>query len=199
MLQSAGKKKSNRQMQHAFPNAAALALMLIVAGCTGLRGGPDASPSATSSDLSAELVRPRGDGPPPGPPGACWQADIKPAVIETVTEQVVVSPKVTGPDGKVLTAAIFRSETRQSMVENRETVWFQTPCPAELTEDFIATLQRALKARGLYLLPLTGRMDAPTRGAIRRFQAPIGLDSDHLSLAAARQLGIVSADPATLR
>jgi hypothetical protein len=197
MMRQAAKKKSNRQMQHAFLTAAALALAMLGAGCGGpSAGSPD---TGVAADLSAELVRPRGDGPPPGPHGACWQADLKPAVIETVTEQVLVTPEVIGADGAVETAATFRSETRQRIVEERETVWFRTPCPAEFTVDFIATLQRALKARGLYLLPLSGRMDAPTRNAIRRFQAPLGLDSDHLSLAGARRLGIVSADPTTLR
>jgi hypothetical protein len=186
-------------MQHAFPTTAALALLILVAGCTSPGTGTGGNSAPVSTDLSAELVRPRGDGPPPGPPGACWQADIKPAVIETVTEQVLATPEVTGPDGQVQTAAVFHSESRQRMVEDRETVWFRTPCPAEMTVDFVATLQRALKARGLYLLPLTGRMDAPTRSAVRRFQTPLGLDSDHLSLAAARLLGIVSADPASLR
>lgn len=184
-------------MQHAF--SAMLALVMMVSGCAGSGTSPQDGSAPAPSDLSAELVRPRGDGPPPAPPGTCWQADIKPAVIETVTEQVQAAPEIIGADGKVQTAAVFRSETRQRIVEDRETVWFRTPCPSEMTVEFIATLQRALKARGLYLLPLTGRMDAPTRNAIRRFQAPLGIDSDHLSLAGARMLGIVSADPSTLR
>ncbi len=164
--------------------------------CACQQTGPDA---ASRGDLSSELVRPRDAGPPPGPDGACWQADIKPAVIETVTEQVLATPEVRGPDGAIVTAAVFRTETSQSIVEPRETVWFRSPCPAEVTTDFVATLQRALKARGLYLLPLTGHLDAPTRSAIRRFQAQRGLDSDHLSLAAARELGIIAADIETLK
>jgi len=67
-----------------------------------------------------------------------------------------------------------------------------------MTPEFTATLQRALKARGFYLLPLTGVMDGPTRDAIRRYQHSRGLDSDHLSLAAARELGIVAVDPSRL-
>ena len=63
-----------------------------------------------------------------------------------------------------------------------------------MTVDFIASLQRALKARGLYLLPLTGQMDMPTRAALRRFQADRGLDSDRLSLRAARELGLVTTE-----
>jgi hypothetical protein len=149
-------------------------------------------------DFSAHLVD-LGDrtGPPPGPEGACWQADIRPAVIETVTEQVLVRPELRAEDGSV-TPAVYATETHQRMVEDRGTVWFRAPCPAEMTPEFVATLQRALKARGLYLLPLTGVLDAPTRTAIRRYQTARGLDSDHLSLAAARDLGLVAADPGRL-
>ncbi|NUB44091.1 peptidoglycan-binding protein [Fertoebacter nigrum] len=149
----------------------------------------------TRADLASELVRraPE-DGPPPKPDGACWANDTAPAVIETVTEQVEVSPAVIGPDGTVITPATYRSSTHQRILTDRESVWFRTPCPDELTVDFIATVQRALKARGFYMLPLTGQMDAATGDAIRRFQQPLGMDSAVLSLAAARALGIVAAD-----
>ncbi|MDT8856733.1 peptidoglycan-binding domain-containing protein [Paracoccaceae bacterium Fryx2] len=146
------------------------------------------------ANLAAELVRRTEPGPPPAPDGICWASDVTPAVIETVTEQVVVTPETRGPDGRVLIPASYRTVTQQRILQDRETVWFHTPCPAALTVDFIATLQRALKARGYYLLPLTGMMDAATREAVRRFQQPLGLDSPQLSLAAARDLGIVAAD-----
>lgn len=161
---------------------------LVLAGCQSATV-PEAP---KRGDLSDEVVRSKTNGPPKGPEGACWQADLKPAVIETVTEQIMVSPEVLAEDGTVISPATFRTNTSQRMIEDRETVWFRAPCPAEMTEEFIATLQRALKARGFYLLPLTGRMDAPTRAAVRQFQAQRGLDSDHLSLAAARELGIIA-------
>jgi peptidoglycan hydrolase-like protein with peptidoglycan-binding domain len=77
-------------------------------------------------------------------------------------------------------------------VQDRAQVWFPAPCAADMTLDLIATLQRALKARGFYLLPLTGVYDAPTMAAVRRYQAGRGLDSPKLSLGAARELGIVA-------
>ncbi len=166
-----------------------------LAGCVGA-GAPEAP---SRGDFSAEIVDLGGRaGPPASPEGACWQADIRPAVIETVTEQRLVSREVRAADGRVVTPAVFASETHQRIVQDRGTVWFRSPCPAEMTPDFIATVQRALKARGLYLLPLTGSLDAPTRAAIGRYQRARGLDSDHLSLAAARDLGIVAADPGAL-
>jgi peptidoglycan hydrolase-like protein with peptidoglycan-binding domain len=52
-------------------------------------------------------------------------------------------------------------------------------------------LQRALRARALYRGEISGVMDARTRAAVRRLQEPQGLDSGILSLAAARQLGLL--------
>lgn len=146
------------------------------------------------ADLSLDLVRLTEPGPPKGPKDACWASDVTPMVIETVTEQVMVSEAKLGEDGRVLSPAVFHSETRQKIVQEREEVWFRSPCPPDMTEDFVASLQRALKARGLYVLPLTGQMDAPTRAALRRFQAERGLESDRLSLSAARELGLVTTD-----
>jgi hypothetical protein len=146
------------------------------------------------ADLTLGQVLRDGDAAPEGPADQCWDRDIKPAIIETETEQVLVQPEVRGNDGAVITPAIFSSESRQRMVQDRAQVWFPAPCPADLTVDFIATLQRALKARGFYLLPLTGVYDAPTMAAVRRYQAGRGLDSPRLSLGAARELGIVAAD-----
>ncbi|MGL6209244.1 MAG: peptidoglycan-binding domain-containing protein, partial [Paracoccaceae bacterium] len=115
-----------------------------------------------------------------------------PAIIETVTEQEVVTPEQRDGAGQIVVPATFRSTTKQRMVQDRQEVWFRTPCADELTVDVVATLQRALKARGLYDQPLTGVIDAETAEAIRRFQAERGLDSPQLSLAAARELGVIS-------
>jgi len=151
---------------------------------------------AGRSDLAAAQVP--GALPPDDASGRCWAGHTTPAVIETVTEQDLITPSRLTPDGSVAAPAVFRTVTRQKMIEDRVPVWFPTPCASALTPDFIATLQRALKARGLYALPLTGQMDAATTTAVRRFQAPRGLDSGRLSLAAARELGLVAEDPALM-
>lgn len=156
-------------------------------------------PEAPSrANLSAELIRLDSPGPPPGPEGACWASDITPLVVETVSEQIMVAPEKIGPDGAVISPARFRTETQQRIVQEREEIWFRVPCSHDWSVDFVATLQRALKARGYYLLPVTGGYDAPTRDAVHRFQIERGLDSPQLSLAAARELGIVAADRAGL-
>ncbi len=141
------------------------------------------------TDLRAELVR-LDPGPPPAEPGVCWEGDITPAVIETVSQQVLVTPEQRAEDGSILVPATYRSETRQRIAQEREVVWFRTPCDAELTVEFVASLQRALKARAYYLGPVTGNLDGATTEAIRRYQADRGLDSARLSLGAARQLGL---------
>lgn len=162
---------------------------MILSGCTmGPQNGP------ARADLGIELVRLSNPGPPEGPAGQCWASDTTPAIIETVTEQVVVAEELRDAAGVVTTPAAFETKTFQRMVQDREQVWFRAPCVADITVNFVATLQRALKARGVYLLAVTGEMDAATSDAIRRFQAPRGLDSPILSLAAAKELGISATD-----
>lgn len=150
------------------------------------------------AELSGELRRLKGEGPPPAKAGECWASAVTPAVIETVTEQVVVTPETRDASGAVVAPASFQTKTHQRMVQDRETVWFRAPCPTEMTVQFVASLQRALKARGLYLLPVTGALDEDTAEAIRRFQAERGLDSPVLSLGAARDLGLINADLGSL-
>lgn len=159
-----------------------IAVMTALAGCIATSGG------LSDADLSSGLIPASGDNPPSGPEGACWARDVTPAVIETEIEQVMVAPATEG------SAATFRSTTRQKIVQDRRDVWFRTPCEAEMTVPFVASVQRALKARGLYRAPVTGEMDAATRLAIRQFQEPRGLDSEVLSLGAAQALGISATD-----
>lgn len=163
---------------------AALLAGLFLAGCqTAL---PHMAPPA-------EVVT-RNAAPPGAAPGTCWGQDDTPAVIETVTEQVVLQPAELRDDGTVARPAVYKTETRQKIVKPRETTWFETPCEEELTPEFNASLQRALKARGHYRGPINGQMDGRTRRAIRAYQKPQGLDSGMISLAAARQMGLVAVE-----
>lgn len=86
------------------------------------------------------------------------------------------------------------TEARQASAGEHRTTRFETPCPKDLPADFVPSLQRALAARDLYSGAVTGRMDAATRAAIRRYQTPEGPDSGTLSLAAARRLGLVAVE-----
>lgn len=147
-----------------------------------------------AGDNTVEVLR--GAGPPNADPLACYGRESTPAIVETVTEQVMVQPPQIDTDGVVREPAIFVTETHQRIVRERRELWFQVPCALEAGDrDFIASLQRALSARGHFTGPVTGEMNRRTRQAIRAFQAPQGLDSDILSLAAAQQLGLALWDP----
>lgn len=174
----------------------ALAASLWLGGCA-----PQiAVPAPVTEDLSREgLPYGKGGTPPAQPEGACWDHDTIPAVIETVTQTVLAQAEERDATGRITRPASYDSIAHQRMVHERETLWLRTPCPGDLTPDTIATLQRALKARGYFTAPLTGVMDAPTRVAVRRYQADHGLDTPILTLTAARALGLVPVDRSTLQ
>ncbi|KAB6717475.1 hypothetical protein C8029_02745 [Roseobacter sp. TSBP12] len=130
-------------------------------------------------------------GAPPGAdPNTCYARHVTPAIIETVTEQVLVQPPQIEANGTVSYPAVYRTETRQEIVRERKELWFETLCQEELTPEFIASLQRALSVRGYHAGAANGRMDFATKRAIHAYQSDQGVDSDILSLAAARQLGL---------
>lgn len=136
-------------------------------------------------ELIPEEVTSRDMAPPGAAPGTCWGRDATPAVIETVTEQVILDEA---------DAPVYHTETSQNIITPREDTWFETPCDDVMTPEFNASLQRALEARGHYRGSITGRLDGRTRAAIRAYQKPQGLDSGLLSLAAARQMGLMQVD-----
>ncbi|WP_264210331.1 peptidoglycan-binding domain-containing protein [Leisingera thetidis] len=154
-------------------------LLAVLAACVQPQPGSDVSRAGRYA-------------PPGAPPDTCWSKHTSPAVIETVTSQVLAEPAQTDSSGRILRPAIFRTETRQQIVQPRQERWFEIPCPGMMTPDFIRTVQRALAARGFYRGPVHGQMDMATRKAVQRFQAPLGLDSGTLSLASARKLGLVA-------
>lgn len=125
--------------------------------------------------------------------GTCFARDTTPAVIETVTEQVIVQPASVRSDGSVETPAAFRTVTRQRILRERREVEFETPCNDVLTPQFVASVQRALLARGYYRGPINGRIDANTSNAIKRFQtAQDDVQTGILTLQSARILGLVA-------
>lgn len=156
---------------------------MILAACV-----PSESPVSNPRGLPAFIVAEIDFGPD----GRCFGRDIIPAVLETVTAQVLETPAVTGPDETVLTPAVYRSEISQQIVRERQEVAFETLCPPAYTAGFVATLQRALAARGLYAGPVSGDLDQATGQAVRAFQRDDGPDSPLLSITAARRLGIVA-------
>ncbi|MEM9437055.1 MAG: peptidoglycan-binding protein, partial [Pseudomonadota bacterium] len=124
---------------------------LAIAGCASVdtvtRGEP-------------EPLRLRMEGPPNAEPGKCWGRDTTPAIFETVTEQIMLQPAEVASDGSVRRPPVYKTETRQAIIRERTDIWFETPCAADLTPDFVASLQRALQVRGLYAGGITGELDA---------------------------------------
>ncbi|GAA6181287.1 hypothetical protein NBRC116594_27250 [Shimia sp. NS0008-38b] len=167
----------------------ALLALLCVASCDA----PIADAPYVAAFNEPEIVRAQDAGAPPNArPGSCWGRNVTPAVLETVTEQIMVQPPEVLADGTVLAPGIFRTETQQRIVKERRELWFETPCEEVWTEEFTASLQRALKVRGLYYGGISGIQDARTRAAIRRYQTAGGLDSPILSLESARRLGLIA-------
>ncbi|SIN82561.1 peptidoglycan-binding domain-containing protein [Vannielia litorea] len=133
------------------------------------------------------------EAPTGATPGTCWGKETTPPETRTVIEPVLVQPAQIASDGTVMNPPIYRREPQQYITKPASHRWFETPCAADMTPEYIASVQRALAARGVYQSAATGEMDAKTRRAIRKFQAPQGLDSETLSLAAARTLGLAPA------
>ena len=161
------------------------ALGLSLAGCTVAPAPQTPAPTTLAS--------------PPDAAGRCWATEPVPAIYEQVGGEILVVPAETAPDGTVLRAPVYRRAMVPRIVRPRGEIRFETPCPATMTTGFIASLQRALAARGFYVGAPTGRMDGPTRSAVGQYQARQGLDSDQLSIETARALGLVVVPRASLQ
>ncbi len=177
-------------MKRSHLNSGLVLVALVLAACNVAANGPQAEAPAPAPAPAGPEARSEG----PGAAGFCQVTDITPAVIESVSEQELVAPAVVNPDGTIASPARYRTVTRQVITRKRQEITFRTPCPEVMDTAFIASLQRALKARGFYTGPTTGRLDEATRRAIRSFQVQYGLDSAILSLDSARRLGLVVAE-----
>lgn len=171
----------------------ALAAGLALVGCANAPIAPRAGAESVGVDDEA-VITDFTLGPPGARPGACYGKDITPAVIEQVTEKVLIAPPEIGPEGNIIKPAKYEEKTSQNVVKGREVIYFETPCPPRWTPSFIASVQRALSARGLYRGAVSGNLNDETRAAIRTFQVGRGLNSGILSTESARALGLVEID-----
>jgi len=180
-------------VKNVFLSAAVLAVTL-TAGCAPQDVPLSLDPGAAEPPerpIAPSLAREWRATRPPKTAEGCYSQQTRPAVIETVTEQVQVRPEGTDAKTGAKTPALYRSETNHRVVKGGEAMWFRVPCEAEMTPTFIAMLQRALAARALYFGSTTGEMDAGTQRAVRAYQAPRGLPSSVLSYRAAQELGLI--------
>lgn len=150
--------------------------------------------TVTSNAIAPDLTEVIGIPPDGADPNACWTQTVSPATIETVTQKVLVTPARISPDGRVQTPPVYRNETRQIVATPRREEWFETPCAQDMTPEFIASVQRALVARGYLTGEATGVLDAPTRRAIETYQSRAGINAEMLTVAAARKLGLWAVD-----
>ncbi len=177
-------------MGNPFPNriGAALGLCILLSACMDSYATRDGDVPAQNPIGPLDTV-PVVDAAT----GTCFSRATTPAVIETVTEQVLVQPAVVRSDGTVQSPAAFRTVTRQQILRERREVEFETPCAAIMTPEFIASVQRALLARGYYTGAISGQIDTRTGRAIERFQTDQGdVHTTTLTLRSARTLGLVA-------
>ncbi len=154
--------------------------------------------SACGSPQSVSREAQGPDGPPPPAEqmedGTCRARDITPAIYEQVMGEVQVVQAEIAEDGTVIRPPIYRKAPVPRVVEERSEITFEAPCPDQMTPQFIASVQRALAARGHFSGNVTGTLDAPTTAAIREYQSERGLASAQLSLETARALGLIAVD-----
>lgn len=160
--------------------------VLLLAACTPLTGGGGLD--------GPGMIRLTAERPQGAAPDTCWGKKTSPAIIETVEREVLLKPAQFTAEGVIQQPAVYRRESVQEIVQERVDTWFEVPCADALTDEFISSLQRALAARNVYNGPVTGEMSMRTRAALRRFQAPDGFDSDILTIATARKLGLVAVE-----
>ncbi len=157
------------------------ALALILAAC--------AAPEQTGT------VWP-GEAPPEPermPDGTCQAREVVPAVYEEVMGEVQVVQAEIAEDGTVIRPPIYRRQPVPKVISPRGELRFEVPCPELVTPELVASLQRALLARGYFDGAVTGQLDAPTVAALRRYQSERGLESGQLSVETARALGLIAA------
>lgn len=160
------------------------ATLVTIALCVSACGAP-----TVSNTPSAIVTVEQGTvGPENAKPGACYRKSTTPALIETISEQVLLPTA----SGEQPIPAIYQTQTRQIIVRERQETWVEVICKSTETPQFVATLQRALKARGHYRGPVSGEMDGRTKNAVLDYQTTRGLPSNLLSVGSARELGLVS-------
>ena len=150
------------------------------------------APSSVSREAQAPQTRPPLASPVAQ--GACRTLETVPAVYEHVMGEIQVVQGQVAEDGTVIRAPVYRQAPVPRIVRERGEITFDVPCPAQMTPEFIRSVQRALIARGYLSGTVSGTLDARTNASIRRYQTERGLQSAQLSLETARALGLIAVD-----
>lgn len=174
----------SRTLRSHRPWPVPLGALALLAACGT---APGASSDAQAPDSPPPLAEKMDDG-------SCRARDTVPAIYEHVMGEVQVVQAEIAEDGTVIRPPIYRRAPVPRVVRERAEITFEAPCPDQMTPEFIASVQRALAARGLFAGTVTGTLDPPTAAAIRRYQSERGLESAQLSLETARALGLIAVD-----
>ncbi|RYH01799.1 peptidoglycan-binding protein [Salipiger sp. IMCC34102] len=124
--------------------------------------------------------------------GTCYARADAPRRVDVVDTFEEVRPARRDAEGRVIEPAVVRKISTPREVVTGEGTRFEAVCPPVLTEDYVASLQRALLVRRAYAGPITGDYDGPTQDAVRLAQRTQGIDSAILSVATARSLGLTA-------
>ena len=142
--------------------------------------------SACNTTAVDEIARRSGD--------QCYFEKITPAEISTQVETRLVQPEKRNTAGQLVSPAQYETTRTQTITKARSITKNDAVCPEDLTPEFIASLLRAFKARGLFSSTITGSMDTSTRRAILNFQSVRGVKSATVMRATAKELGLVVVD-----
>ncbi len=162
----------------------AVTLLLVFGACAGPDVEPPPPPAAIPIIQQAD-IQTMADG-------RCFSLDPGRPQFQTITQQVLVEPEVRAADGTITRPAIFRNVDQQIQVIRDNPPRFEVVCPQDLSQSFVASLQRALAARGAYGGAINGLIDDGTKAAIREFQAKDGPYSSNLAVRTAQTLGLLS-------
>lgn len=137
------------------------------------------------------------DGPPNARTGACYVQYQAPAIIETVTEQVLVRRAKRGIDPQTgkptdIVPAIYKTQTVQKIVKPRRQDWAEVICADKYNTEFLQSLQRALTARRYYRGAITGQYDERTKRAVRAYQKKHDINSDQITVDMAEYFGLIT-------
>jgi hypothetical protein len=126
--------------------------------------------------------------------GALAFSGCTPEPVSPVQDSAEVAPSLSAPPGAIGDRCWDKTETPAASPP--QVRWVELVCPEDQTPEFVATLQRALAARGDYAGEITGKIGPQTEAAIARYQARSGTGGTALSTESAARLGLISRQPA---
>jgi hypothetical protein len=141
---------------------------------------------------------------------ASTKQEVIPAEYRTVEKTVMVTPPTTRKieipaEYKTMTVtrvktparevvkeipATYKTISRQVLASPSRTEWRRILCETNVTASVISSLQSALTAKGFDTGGLSGKIDAPTRDAVTRFQMANNLATGGITYETMEKLGV---------